>query len=89
VNVWPRPGYDGPCDGPLRLAWGPKDFEGQGREAYWDQTPEERTANVKVMVQDAGRSVSDTDVKNFAPVFENRAFARGWLAESYRAKTHK
>jgi hypothetical protein len=81
MQVWPRPGYDGKPDGPLAFARGPQDFEGLGREKFWDQSPDERRDALKAMVSDAGRSTSDTDMRHFRSVFESKQFARGWLNE--------
>jgi hypothetical protein len=89
MQVHPRPGYDGPVDGPLRMAHGPRDFDGLGRERFWDQSPEERAATLPAMVEDAGRQLDRIDPKYWKVQNENRIFARGWLNELDRTKDYR
>jgi hypothetical protein len=89
MQVHPRPGYDGPVDGPLRMARGPRDFDGLGRERFWDQSPEERATALPAMVEDAGRQLDRIDPKHWKAQNENRIFARGWLNELERTRNNE
>jgi hypothetical protein len=89
MQVHPRSGYDGPVDGPLRMAYGPRDFDGLGRERFWDQSPEERAAALSAMVEDAGRQLDRIDPKHWKAQSENRIFARGWLNELERTRKNE
>ena len=60
---------------PLRPAFGPHDYEGQGRERYHD-TPEHQRAEL------VGRMTAQLAAGTPEP---DRAFARGWLDEHWRA----
>lgn len=71
--------------GPLRMATGPTDHDGLGRERFWDQTPEDRAAALSVMVADAGIDLSRVRPAYWPSRSADRAFARGWLAEHQRA----
>lgn len=83
----PRAGGPDRPDGPLRLARGPLDHEGLGRERFWDQTPEERADALPAMVQDSNLDTSArVDLRYFHVANESKAFARGWLAELERAQ---
>ena len=70
--------------GPLRMATGPTDHGGLGRERFWDQTPEERAAALPAMVADAGIDLSRVHPAYWSGRSADRAFARGWLAERDR-----
>jgi hypothetical protein len=61
--------------GPLRPATGPHDYEGLGRERYWDLTPEQRAEALPKVVSDANLEVLRSPDKEFA---------RGWLSEQSR-----
>jgi hypothetical protein len=68
-----------------RLRLGPRDFEGLGREKFWDQSPEERAKALPVMVEDANiNCAARVDVRYLGVVSENKAFAKGWLNELQR-----
>lgn len=87
MQTHPRPHYDGPIDGPLCMAHGPNDYEGQGRESFWDQTPEERAAALSAMVSDAGiNCATKVDVAYLGTMSERKAFAKGWLNELERTR---
>jgi hypothetical protein len=76
-------------DGPSKLALGPRDYEGQGREAFWDQTPDERQAALSAMVADAGLNcTSCVHLVYLGTASENKTFAKGWLAELGRVKQY-
>jgi len=85
LQPWPRPSMPDTPDGPSRLALGPGDFEGLGREKFWDQSPEERAKALPVMVEDANiNCAARVDVRYLGVVSENKAFAKGWLNELQR-----
>jgi hypothetical protein len=87
MQVWPRPHCDGPIDGPLRMAVGACDFDGLGREKFWDQTAEERAVALSVMVSDAGAQLDRLHSSAWKVANENRIFARGWLNELERTRS--
>jgi hypothetical protein len=60
--------------GPLRLASGPHDSEGLGRERFWDQSEAEREANLPTMTRLLKSWYAEGD----------RMFANGWFAEHSR-----
>lgn len=85
MQPWPRSGMPDKPDGPSRLSLGPHDYEGQGREAFWDQSPEERAIALSAMVADAGiNCATKVDVHYLGVVSERKQFAKGWLAELER-----
>jgi hypothetical protein len=89
MQPWPRRGMPDIPDGPSRLALGPRDFEGQGREAFWDQTPEERFEALPKMLHDAGLNIaSKVGMAYIGVASENKAFAKGWLAELDRVRPY-
>lgn len=89
MKPWPRPFGPETIDGPLRMCHGPKDFEGSGREAFWDQTPEERKAALSAMVRDANLdTAARVDLRYFGVANESKAYARGWLNELERVRSH-
>jgi hypothetical protein len=89
MQVWPRPNGPEMPDGPLCMAHGPRDYEGQGREAFWDQTPEERATALPAMVHDAGLNcATKVDARCLGTASENKAFAKGWLSELDRVKQY-
>lgn len=89
MQPWPRSSMPDMPDGPSRLALGPRDFEGQGREAFWDQSPEERAVALSAMVEDAGLNcATKVDVRYLGVVSERKAFAKGWLAELDRVRPY-
>jgi len=61
--------------GPLRPCEGPNDFEGDGRERYWDSTPAQRKGSL-------GAIITMTAAWNSE---QNKLFAKGWLDEHHRA----
>ena len=63
--------------GPLFERSGPDDWEGAGRSAFWDLTPDQRKAALPRVTLDSAAGVLQADVK---------AFARGWLAELARVR---
>ncbi len=63
--------------GPLRASTGPNDHEGEGRERFWDMSPEQRSANLSRIVQMTRPESCGQD----------KAFARGWLSEHARMTT--
>ena len=63
--------------GPLRPAVGPSDWEGLGRERFWDMTDKQRTDALRRIVADSCLGAG------FA---ETKEFARGWLSEHARHK---
>lgn len=68
-------------DGPLLEATGPDDYEGLGRERFWDMNPMQRRDNLKRIVSDANAGVLEVPRKEFA---------RGWLSELDRyRRNHK
>lgn len=69
------------------MASGPKDFEGLGREKFWDQTPEERGDVLSAMTDDANKNLAASDARFFGVDSENKAFAKGWLAELDRVRS--
>ena len=90
LQPWPRPGMPDIPDGPSRLALGPRDFEGLGRERFWDQFPEERAKALPAMVEDANiNCAARVDVRYLGVVSENKAFAKGWLNELQRVGGYK
>ena len=85
MQAWPRQGMPEKPDGPSRLALGPRDYEGQGREAFWDQTPVERAVALSAMTEDANRNcATGVDVRYLGTVSENKRYAKGWLNELER-----
>lgn len=93
MQPWPRPAMpdmpDMP-DGPSRLALGPRDFEGQGREAFWDQTPEERAAALPAMVADSNLNcATKVGVAYLETASDCKAYAKGWLDELERCRAYK
>lgn len=88
LQLWPRSGGPEKPDGPLRFADGPHDIDGLAREAFWYQTPEERRENVRAMVQDAGIEVSRLAPAYWKATGERRDFARAWLNELERVRSH-
>ena len=62
-------------NGPLLQATGPNDYEGLGRERFWDMTPEQRQDNLKQIMADANAGALEAPRKEFA---------RGWLSEHER-----
>lgn len=88
MRPWPRPNGPEVIDGPLRLATGPRDHEGLGRERFWDQTPEERREALKAMVTDANVNVAAASMRYVGVISENKAFAKGWLNELDRARAY-
>lgn len=63
-----------PKPGPMRLAFGPHDYEGQGRERYHDTPEGQRAGLVAEMTANLNHGTPEPD----------RAFARGWLDEHRR-----
>lgn len=61
--------------GPLRLATDANDYEGLGRERYWDMTPEQREEALPRIVSNANLGALRSPDKEFA---------RGWLSEKAR-----
>lgn len=87
MRPWPRPGGPAKPDGPQRLATGPNDHEGLGRERFWDQTPDERRAALSAMVADDGIDfAAKTNMAYFDAAGGDRTFARGWLNELERVR---
>ena len=62
-------------NGPLRPATGLHDYDGLGRERYWDMTPEQRVEALPKVVANANLGGLR------AP---DKEFARGWLSEQAR-----
>lgn len=89
LQPWPRPSMPDIPDGPSRLALGPMDFEGLGRERFWDQFPEERAKALPAMVEDANiNCATQVDVRYLEVASENKAFAKGWLNELQRVNDY-
>jgi hypothetical protein len=88
MQVYPRPHYDGPVDGPLRMAEHANDFDGLGREKFWDQTAEERAVALSAIVKDAGAQLDRLHSSAWKVANENRIFARGWLNELERTRSY-
>lgn len=63
--------------GPLRAAYGPTDYEGQGRERYWDLPPDVRNSRemIKTILEQTRPGTPEPDVR----------FAQGYLSEHRRA----
>ncbi len=64
------------ADPPVVACYGPTDFDGKGREAYYDQRPEVRAAALSGVVRSLERWTSEADKK----------FAHGWIHEYERHK---
>ena len=90
LQPWPRPVMPDIPDGPSRLALGPRDFEGLGREKFWDQSPEERAAALPAMVEDSNLNIAaKIGMAYIGTASENKAFAKGWLNELQRVRHYK
>lgn len=66
-------------NGPERPCYGPTDYEGAGRERYWDLRPEERE-RIRPQIQEmAADRHAPGGPKPIG--WADHAFARGWIAE--------
>lgn len=63
-------------NGPLRHATGPTDYEGLGRERFWELSQEQRDQSLKAIVDQTNAWVDEP----------SKRFAQGWLSEHQRVQ---